>query len=197
MTTCFAIALVVSLSAPAAQAPKPMEADLKELSTYTLTMDTLNKVDRAMRALIVELKKDPKFQEVERLKGELEALKKKDETTEAEDRRIEALGAQIEELESAVSPLKMSDAATISEMAAGIQKEPRLAAAIQREGLTAREFSKFMIAMIQAGFAAGMQKAGLLKTTPEGTNPANIKFVLDHEADLQKMQQAWSPEKKQ
>ena len=198
MTTYLALALVVSLAAPAAavQGGKPADADLRELATYTLTLDTLNKVDRAMRSMMAEMKKDPKFQEIQRLQAELEALKKKDETTEAEDRRMETLGQRIEQLESEASPLRMNDAATISEMAAGIQKEPRLAGALQREGLTPREFSKFMLAMLQAGFAAGMQKAGLLKTTPEGTNPANIKWVIDHEADLKKMQAAWDPDKK-
>ena len=197
MSTFCLLTLVVSLATPAAQAQKPVESDLRELATYTLSMDTLNKVDRAMRAAMAEMKKDPKFQEVQRLQSELDALKKKDETTEEEDRRIEALGLRIEELESQASPLKMDDAATISEMAANIQKEPRLAGPLQREGLTPREFSKFMLAMIQAGFAAGLQKAGLLKTTPEGTNPANIQWVIAHEEALKKMQAAWSPEKKQ
>jgi hypothetical protein len=197
MTTCCAFAIALSLAAPAAQTRASADADLKELSTYTLTMDTLNKVDRAMRAMMVEMRKDPKVQEVERLKAELETLKKKDETTEEEDRRMETLGLRIEELESAASPLRMNDAANISEMAANIQKEPRLAGALQREGLAPREFSKFMLAMMQAGFAAGLQKAGMLKTTPEGTNPANIKWVLEHEAELQKLQQSWGSEKKE
>ena len=196
MTTCCVLAITLSLAAPALQTRGPADADLKELSSYTLTMETLNKVDRAMRAMMAEMRKDPKVQEIERLKAELTALKKKDETTEEEDRRMETLGLRIEELESDANPLRLNDAGTISEMAAGIQKEPRLAAALQREGLTPREFSKFMLAMLQAGFAAGMQKAGLLKTTPEGTNPANIKWVLEHEAELQKLQQSWAPDKK-
>ena len=54
-----------------------------------------------------------------------------------------------------------------------------------------RSGTSIMMAMLQAGLAAGMQKAGLIKTTPEGTNPANIKFMLEHEAELQKMQKAW------
>ena len=195
MTTSCALALVVSLAA-AGQAPKPSDADVKELSSYTLTMDTLNKVDRAMRAVMVEMRKDPKVQEIQRLQTELEALRKKDQTTEEEDRRIETLGLRIEELESEASPLKMNDVATISEMAAMIEKEPRMSAALQRESLTPREFSKFMLAMFQAGFAAGLQKAGLVNTTPEGTNPANIKWIIEHEADLKKMQESWTPEKK-
>lgn len=194
MTTYCALALLVSLAVPAPQA-KQADPDLKELSTYTLTMDTLNKVDRSMRAAMAEMKKDPKFQEIQRLKAELEALKKKDEPTEAEQQRMETIEQRVDELEEAVTPMKMKDAATISEMAAAFQKEPRLTTALQREGLTTRELSKFMLAMIQAGFAAGMQKAGMLKTTPEGTNPANIKWFLEHEEDIKKLQAAWDGEK--
>jgi hypothetical protein len=76
-------------------------------------------------------------------------------------------------------------------MAAKIQKYPAMASALQREGLSARDFAKFTMAMLQAGMAAGLQKAGMLKGTPEGTNPANIKWVLEHEAELTKMQRAW------
>src|SRR4029079_6753395 len=162
---------------------------------YTLSMDTLNKVDRAMRALMVEMQKDPKFQELERAKAELATLKAKEETTEADDKRIEALQARIETLEQD-GPMNMNNAKSISDMAAEIQKEPRMTAGLQSAGLTTREYAKFMLAILQAGFAAGMQKAGLLKTIPEGTYPANIKWVNDHEAELKAMQEAWTPEKK-
>jgi hypothetical protein len=185
----------VSLAVPSPQA-KPADPDLKELSTYTLTMDTLTRVDRSMRAAMTEIKKDPKFQEVQRLQAELEALKKNDDPTDAEQQRMEAIERKVDELEESVSPMRMNDAATITEMAAVVQKEPRLAAALQREGLTPRELAKFMLAMFQAGFAASMQKAGVLKTTPEGTNPANIKWFLEHEDDIKKLQAAWDGEKK-
>jgi hypothetical protein len=196
MTSVAAFALVVSLTAPATSAQKPIDPDLKEMSTYLLTMETLNKVDRAMRSVIVELKKDPRFQESERLEAELEKLRAKEEPTEADEKRIEAIEQRQEELEKTANPVNWNNAKTLNEMAAAVQKFPPLMNALQREGLSAREFSKFMLGMIQAGFAAGMQKAGLLKTTPEGTNPANIKWVLEHEAELQKMQAAWGPEKK-
>jgi hypothetical protein len=88
--------------------------------------------------------------------------------------------------------LKMNDANTISEMAAEIQKFPPMVSALQREGLTARDYAKFMMAMLQAGLAAGFQKAGLLKELPEGTNPANVKWILAHEAELEKMQKDWA-----
>ena len=60
--------------------------------------------------------------------------------------------------------------------------------------MTATAFSRGFAALIQAGLAAGLQKAGI-KQIPEGTNPANVKLVIDHEAELQKMQQAWNADK--
>ena len=195
MTILCALAIALPLGLAPQTRPISADADMKELSTYTLSMDTLNKVDRAMRALMVEMQKDPKFQELERAKAELATLKAKEETTEADDKRIEALQARIETLEQD-GPMNMNNAKSISDMAAEIQKEPRMTAALQSAGLTPREYAKFMLAILQAGFAAGMQKAGLLKTVPEGTNPANIKWVNDHEAELKAMQEAWTPEKK-
>ena len=196
MTTFAAAALVVCLAIPSPQAQKPLDPDLKEMSTYVLTLDNLHKVDRAMRAFIAEMMKDPKVQEQQKLEAELEKIKAKEEITEADEKRMEAIGQRLQAMEDN-NAMSWNNAKTLSEMAAQIQKEPRMAAALQREGLTAREFSKFMLGMIQAGFAAGLQKAGMLKTTPEGTNPANIKWIIDNEAELQKIQRAWEPEKKQ
>jgi hypothetical protein len=180
-------------SPPSQTASARANADLKELSTYTLSMDTMNKVDRAMRSYGTELKKDPKAQESMKLEAEMKALEKKfedTEPTEADQKRIEAIEARLDALKGEGS-LNMSDAQTISDMAAKIQKQPAMISALQREGLTAREFAKFFMAMLQAGLAAGLQKAGMLKETPEGTNPANIKWILEHEAELAKMQKAW------
>jgi hypothetical protein len=196
MPTFAAAALVVSLAVPGLPAQKTLDPDLKEMSTYLLTMDTLHKVDRAMRAYIVEAQKDPRFQEEQKLKAEQEKLQAKEEITDADQQRIDAIDKRLEEIDQSSQGMNWNNAKNLSEMAAQIQKEPRMAAALQREGLTPREFSKFMLGMIQAGFAAGLQKAGMLKTTPEGTNPANIKWILDNEAELQKIQRAWEPEKK-
>ena len=195
MTSLCTLALALSVSVAAPQNPgAKLDPDLQELSTYTLTMETLNKVDRAHRAMLAEMSKDPKFQEQQKVKAELKALRAKDETTEADDKRIEELEARLETLEAESNPVNANNAKTISDLAREIQKEPRMVAALQREGLTPREYSKFLLAMFQASFAAGMQKSGLLKTTPDGTNPANIKWILDHEAELTTMQKAWAME---
>jgi hypothetical protein len=198
ITLCaLAITLPVALALPPTHASQDLkaraDADLKELSTYALSMDTLNKIDRAMRTFAVEIKKDPKFQEASKLEAEMKALEKKfqdTEPTDAEQKRIETIEARLEALEGEGS-LNMSDAQTISDMAAKIQKQPAMAAALQREGLSARDYAKFMMAMLQAGLAAGMQKAGLLKELPAGTNPANVKWIVEHEAELKKLQESW------
>jgi hypothetical protein len=198
MTTLCALAIAVSLvPAPPSQsqaaAKARSDADMKELATYTLTMDTLNKVDRVIQRVTAEVKKDPKVIETTKLKAELKALTDKDETTEAEDKRMETIRERLEAIESSDDNNSMSvgDGQDLNAMAAKIQALPAAASALRAEGLSAREFSKFMVALLQAGLAAGLQKSGLLKTTPEGTNPANIKFMLEHEAELQKMQKAW------
>jgi hypothetical protein len=201
MTTLCALAIVASLSlvpAPLSQsqaaAKARSDADMKELATYTLTMDTLNKVDRVIQRVTAEMKKDPKVIETAKLKAELKALTDKDDTTEAEDKRMETIRERLEALESDDdNSMSVGDGQDLNAMAAKIQAMPVAANALRAEGLSAREFSKFMVALLQAGLAAGLQKSGLLKTTPEGTNPANIKFMLEHEAELQKMQKAWEP----
>jgi hypothetical protein len=43
--------------------------------------------------------------------------------------------------------------------------------------------------MIGASFAAGMQKAGMLKELPKEVNAENVKVILEHEAELQKLQE--------
>ena len=195
MITLSTVLLAVALPAMPSQAAKTGgSADLKELSTYTLSMDTLNKVDRAMRTFAVEMKKDPKLQEAMKLEADIKALEKKFQETEpsdADQKRLEDMEAKLEALKDSGS-LNMNNAKTISDMAAKIQKFPPMVSALQREGLTARDYAKFMMAMLQAGLAAGFQKAGLLKELPDGTNPANVKWILAHEAELAKMQKDWA-----
>jgi hypothetical protein len=185
--------LALAVATPSQGAKASGNADLKELSTYMLSMDTLNKVDRAMRTFAVEMKKDPKVQEAMKLEADIKALEKKfvdTEPSEAEQKRLEDMEKRLEALEDEGS-LNMSDAQTISDMAVKIQKQPAMASALQREGLTARDYAKFMMAMLQAGLAAGLQKAGMLKELPEGTNPANVKWIIEHEAELKKIQASW------
>lgn len=188
-----ALALALCLVSAPVSAGQKADADMKELATYTLTMETLNKVDRATRAMMADIKNDPRYIEEQKLKTEMDALRKKDEPTDADQKKIEELEAKLEALESRNS-LNVADANTIDEMAARFQKEPIMVNALKREGLTAREYSKFLLASLQAGVAAAVQKMGA-KELPAGTNPANVKFMIEHEAEFKKMQQAWDDKK--
>jgi hypothetical protein len=191
--TVRALALVVCLlvAAPAFPGQAYSNADLKELSTYTLTLDGIYKVNRVMMNVVTEMKKDPKVVQLIKIQGEIEALKKKDERTDAEDEKLQALEAQKEQIDSQIdNPLTINDVGTLNDWAAKLQKDRIVSAALQKEGMTATAFSRAFAGLLQAGLAAGLQKAGI-KQIPEGTNPANVKLVIDHEAELQKMQQAW------
>ncbi len=191
--TVRAVALVVCLlvAAPAFAGQGYSNADLKELSTYTLTLDGIYKVNRVMMNVVTEMKKDPKVVQLIKIQGEIEALKKKDERTDAEDEKLQALEAQKEQFDSQIdNPLTINDVGTLNDWAAKLQKDRVVSAALQKEGMTATAFTRAFTALLQAGLAAGLQKAGI-KQIPEGTNPANVKLVIDHEDELQKMQQAW------
>jgi len=37
-----------------------------------------------------------------------------------------------------------------------------------------------------------LKKSGALKTLPPGVNAENVQFVLDHEAEIQRLQQSWA-----
>ena len=196
-TTVRALSLLVCLLAasPLSAGQAYADADLKELSTYTLTMDTIYKINRVMQNYATEIKKDPRFAQLLRVQAEIEALKKKDERTEAEDQKLEALEAQERQIdEQTPNPLSLNDAGTLNDWSAKLQKDRVVAAALQKEGMTATAFSRAFAALIQAGLAAGLQKAGI-KQTPEGTNPANVKLLIDHEAEIARLQQAWNSDK--
>ena len=170
-------------------------ADSKELASYRLTMDTFQKVNTMMRALAEEMQKDPKVRALMKTEAEIEALEKKDDLSDAESERLDKLRELQEQQEQAVEAsqpegMNLNNASTLDEMEAGIRKVPQAMAALTRAGLTPREYSKFMIATLQAGMVAGLQKQGLLKELPpelKEINPENIKFMNEHGAELEAM----------
>jgi hypothetical protein len=157
------IALLLLCSSPTfAQAARRKAADdpdMKELASYTLTMDGLNKVDAANKAMIAAIKKDP-------------SLKPKDDDDST------------------------GDAKTLTDMEKKINGMPVMAAALKQAGMSARDYAKFMMAMMQASFAEMAKqmsaKAGKPFQTPEGVNPANITFVEQHQADLKKLEESYN-----
>jgi hypothetical protein len=188
------VALVSSLQA---QSSGFSAADSKELASYRLTMETTKKMFALAEAMQQEMSADPKFQALKRTKDEIETLSKKEELTDAESARLEKLQQQAEQQEEALndasSGTNLAAAKNLNEMEAGIKANPRFMAALTRAGLTARDYSKYMLASMMAGMVAGFQKSGMLKEMPKDlkeVNPENVKFMLDHEAELAAMQKA-------
>ena len=186
-----AIATVIA-SAPLTLGAQEMthdDADSREIASYRLTMEAVDKMGVAMRAAAEEARKDPRREELGRIESELETLRKKEEPSEAEQARIEQLSSKQTELENQVErPGLFNDANTLDDMEQAVRKEPLLSAALAKAGMPPREFAKFTFAMLGGSFAAGMQKAGMLKQLPKGVNAENVKFILEHEAELQKLQ---------
>jgi len=188
------LALLITIAfAPVALAAQGLvqnDADAKEIASYRLTMDAVNKLAVAMRAAAEEAKKDPRYQEVDRIKTELDTLRKKDEPSEAEQARIEELSTKQAALEKQIEgPGLFNDANTLDDMEKAVRREPLLSGALAKAGMSPREFAKFTFAMVGASFAAGMQKSGMLKELPKEVNADNVKFIIEHEAELQKLQQ--------
>ena len=170
-------------------------ADSKELASYRLTMETTKKVFGLMHSMAQEMAKDPKAQALKKTKAEIEALSKKDELTDAESARLEKLTLQAEQQEEALEQgaggLNLANAQNLNEMEAAIKAHPQLMAALTKSGLTPREYSKYFLASLMAGMVAGFQKSGLIKELPKElkeVNPENVKFMVEHEAELAAMQ---------
>ncbi len=184
--------LAAALLSVAPPAPQAKDADSQELASYRLTMETVNRVAAATRAMVVELKGDPRFQEIAKVSTDIKALEGKAETTEAEDARLEALRARKEELSDALKGPSLGDAGSLSEMEAEIRKVPPLMAGLRSANVAPREYAKFILASLQAGMVAGLKKQGLLKAVPKDVSPENVQFMESHEAELQALQKELS-----
>ena len=189
------LALVSALIASSFPAPARAQsaADDKELASYRLNMDVLTRMTRVNRAMADELMKDPKYQELAKTEADAEVLENKGSLTDAEQKRLDDLKTRAEQLEDQQPGNGLlDDAKTIDEMAAKIKAFPPMSNALSKEGVAPRDYAIFTLAMLQAGMAAGMQKAGVLKQLPPGVNAENVKFVLDHQAEIQKLQQSFA-----
>ena len=140
------------------------DADLREIASYQLTMDKVNKWFDAQRNMAIKVKA----------------------MTPAER---ETLGA------------RSSVTGGMGDMAARIEANPALNAALRDAGLTAREYATLTMAMVQSGMAASV-----LKMRPKDNQDslvremkasmANITFMREHEAELTRKQQAMEAEMK-
>lgn len=184
-------ALGLCAAAPAFAQAKLQDADQKAIASYRLTMENVNRMASVNRALVNELKNDPRYKQMMDLQAQIKPLEdKEDSLSEADQAKLEDLRAKADQLEEQNGADDVfGDAKSIDDMAAKAEQFPPLAKALRTAGVSGREYATFMMAMIQASFAAGMQKAGMLKQLPAGVSAENVKFVLEHEAELKKMQE--------
>jgi hypothetical protein len=164
------------------------DADAREIALYRLTVPALAKVININRALVQQLAQDPKAREAMQVETEIAALEKKAPLTEADETRLEALRTRRDELEEAADNPLGGESKTLSEMETRIKNYPPLMQALQKEGLSPRDYGKFWLAFIQAMFVQGFKKSGMLKELPPDVNPENVKFVEEHAAEIAAMQ---------
>ena len=76
-----------------------------------------------------------------------------------------------------------TDAANV-EKAAMMEKSPHIAAFFKTNGITPREFVLTPMTVLTAALATAAQD--MKAQVPDFVNPANIQFVRDHKAELEK-----------
>ena len=186
-----AIALLATLtgSANAQNGKAQDDADLKEIHSYVLTMPALEKLVAATKAVATQMQNDPRYKAYTAKEKELKALQKKEERTDADDERIEKLQQELEAMNQS-DDQKVSNDASLTEMAQAYDKIPGMKAALGSVGLTSREYAKFSLCALEAGMVAAMQKNGIAMKLPEGVQPANVQFMKDHEKDFVALQTA-------
>jgi hypothetical protein len=178
---CAVLLSIGALAGAQPQRPPPNDPDMAELAAYRLTVATLEKVAAATRNMMAALESDPRYKQYIAAQKELEALERKADRTDADERRIQALEREIEQ---APPEMQGGDAATLSEMERRIEAMPHMSEALAKAGLTAREYAKFTLQMLQSGMLAGMKKAGQLRQLPPGASMENVQFMIDHDREI-------------
>jgi hypothetical protein len=187
------VILILLLTPSVPATAQTLTADQKELASYTLTMPTVRKAAAALQRFQQIAAKNPKVQEAAKLQAEIDVLEQKDTLTEAEEARLEKLQARAEALDEEIDrEVGMNANGSIDEIVARIEREPEAKAALAKEGLTPRDFAKTLLTLFQAAMIKGFSQGGQVNMAklPPGVNPANIKFVEEHEAELKKLQAA-------
>ena len=187
------VCLILLLTPAVPAAAQTLTADQKELAGYTLTMPNVRKAAAALQRFQQIAAKHPKVQEAAKVQAEIDVLEQKDTRTEAEEARLEKLQARAEALDEEIDrEVGMNANGTIDEIVARIEREPEAKPALAKEGLTPRDFAKTILALLQAAMIKGFSQGGKVDMAklPPGVNPANIKFVDEHEAELKKLQAA-------
>jgi hypothetical protein len=71
-----------------------------------------------------------------------------------------------------------------SGLVARLENHAGLTAALDTAQISAREYAKFMIALVGAHMAHGFLESGVLKRVPEGAPTINVEFVKSREAEV-------------
>jgi septal ring factor EnvC (AmiA/AmiB activator) len=189
------LALILTMAFAAAAVAQTLTADEKVLATYRLTMPNIKKVFTALESMVQEMTKDPKFQEQQKLKGQIKALQDKDELTDAQQAELEKLQERAEALEEEIDKMQeasgTSNMHTLDQMEASIKKQPFAMRALNAQGLTPREYALTLMALLQASMADGFLQGQDLSKLPPGINPENVKFVRENKDALAAMQTAF------
>jgi hypothetical protein len=192
------VVLALFAAASVSTAGQALTPDQKELAAYTLTMPTVRKVAAVMQRLNDLESKNPKVQELAKIRAEIEALEQKDELSEADEQRLEKLREREEALDEEIDRESgAGDAASIDDLVKRVESQPDARAALAQEGLTAREFAKTFLALLQAAMVKGFSQGKVdMAKLPAGINPENIRFVEENEKELAAIQAAMSGQKK-
>ena len=189
------LALILTLAVAATAVAQTPTADEKVLATYRLTMPNIKKVFTALESMMQEMAKDPKFQEQQKLKGQIKALQEKDELTDAQQAELEKLQERAAALEEEIDKMQeasgTSNMHTLDQMEASIKKQPFAMRALNAQGLTPREYALTLMALLQASMAEGFLQGQDLSKLPPGINPENVKFVRENKDALAAMQAAF------
>lgn len=85
----------------------------------------------------------------------------------------------------------MEDATTMNasqedglQFAARLEGNPTVAAALDKAGISARDYALTNELLIAALMAQGMVESGALDKIPDGLNPQAVEFVKQHQAEL-------------
>lgn len=78
---------------------------------------------------------------------------------------------------------------SISQFAKKTSELKPLADALRQVGMTPREYAVWMMAFLEAATVVSLKQAGMANEAPKNVNPANVKFVEDHMAEMAAIQQ--------
>ena len=178
-------AMLVALApAPGMAQGSTTEADTREVQAYRLTLPKMKQLNDFLVDANRQREADPARQQLLKKKQEVEALSAKDQLTQAEQARLAQLEREISDAEVEEEDAQPNMDQSLSEMAARMSADPRIAGALKRAGLAPREAATLQLAFIQAALTAGLLEAGTIQEIPKEVNGANVKFLQDHKAEI-------------